>query len=142
MRFDESIDSLQIPQDVIEISASLELKPSRIKGRWEVSQEKLSEMNSLHPYDTISSRIASAVLRASHVEINNVCELEHVIQGQFKEDVDLAEWCWRDDSQDSTNCRGPQMFDEIALTLRKLGDRREEKVHIQELVDRIPYIPW
>ena len=107
-----------------------------------MSQEKPSEMNSLHPYDTISSRIASAVFRASHVEIYNVCELEHVIQAQLKEDIDFAEFCWRDDSQDSRNCRGPQIFDEIALTLRKLGDRSEEKVHIQELVDHIPYIPW
>jgi hypothetical protein len=143
--FDESIESLEIPQNVIEISLSIELKPSRLKVKWEAPQEELSPLHSLLLVNiTIWSRIASAVFRAPqppHVEVDYVYELEHVIQGIYVEEIDFVE-CWRDDSKDSRNCRGSQLLDEAALTLRKLGDHHEEVVHIQELVDCIPHFPW
>ena len=92
MRFNEFVAPLEEPQNLIEISPSLDLKPSRLIVKWESLQEELNPWHSLISVSiTILTPIASGLLlyRAGYVEFYHISELEHVNQGVDIKELDI-----------------------------------------------------
>jgi hypothetical protein len=92
LRFNEFVAPLEEPQNVIEISPSLDLEPSRLIVKWESLQEELNPWHSLiSVLITILTPIAAGLLlyRAGYVKFYHVSELEHVNQGVDIKELDI-----------------------------------------------------